>query len=322
MKSLRLFAIAASFAFPAFAFAESGLERAPVADAQQAATWSSIINVHQLKAQMADPNVVVVDARKAEEYDKGHVPGAINLPGAKIRTPSAKPGQGDSQYFFRAADGSPDVARYEKLLSDAGLTRDQHVIVYGNHAGTADGSVAAMIFWWLGQAKVQFVDGIAIDQWTAAGYPLAAEATVRKPAQYVAQARDNFVWNLPDVLANLNSPDVVFYDTRSRKEFTGEDKRDNARGGHIPGAVWLDYADFLNKDKTSIALPEIRKKLFDAGITPDKKVVLYCQTATRVSLPLLALSDLGYKNVYVYDASWHEYGNRDDTPITTGDAMR
>ncbi len=293
-----------------------------IAPVQRELRWASIITIDELKAAAKDPKIVIVDARKPDDYAKGHIPGAINLSGSSLRTASAKPGKGDSQYFFRTADGSPDVKKYEQILSDSGLKPDDHIIVYGNHAGTADGSVTAMILYWLGHDKVQFLDGIGCDAWAKSNNSLSTEPTTRPVTKYVAKPVDQFIWQLKDVVDNLDNQDVIYYDTRSHNEYTGQDKRDNARGGHIPGAICLDYAAFLNKDKTSLSLTEVQSQLEKAGVTPDKKIVLYCQTATRVSLPLLALKDLGYKNVYIYDASWHEYGNRADTLIVEGENPR
>lgn len=281
--------------------------------------WKSFLTPQELKAAAGgeDGGVVIVDVRSPAEYAKGHIPGAINLPGSAWRTPDAKPGRGDSQFLFRDAAGRPDVARYEALLSSAGLTRDDRVVVYGNHAGKADGSVPAMILRWLGQREVAFLDGIGLSEWQAAGFEISADPVVRAPARYVARpSTEPLVWNLPDVIDNLSRPGVVFVDNRSAREFTGEDIRGNRRGGHIPGAVHLDYEALLDKQTRRILPAErVRALLEQRRITPEDTVVLYCQTATRSSLPYLALRDLGYERVAIYDASWHEYGNRDDTPV-------
>lgn len=289
---------------------------APAADQVQAITeWQSFITPAQLKAKLDDPKVLVIDVRAADEYAAGHIPGAINIPGEGWRTPSAKPGKGDSQYIFRKEDGSPDVARYEKLLGDAGVTREHEIVVYGNHAGKADGSVPAMILHWLGHEKVQFLDGVGMSEWYKAGYEATNEPRTLPASTYTAQPIEGFVWTLDDVKQNIGNDKVVFYDTRSAKEYTGEDLRGNKRGGHLPGAVLCNFEELLGKDKKTLSPEQVRSILSQKGITPDKQVVLYCQTATRVSLPLLALRDLGYTNISVYDASWHEYGNRDDTII-------
>lgn len=298
----------------------AGEAAAPAAGQKQVpqqTTWKSFITPAQLKAeQTKDTKLVVIDVRKPDKYAAGHIPGAINLPGHLWRTEEAKPGEGQAQYIFRDADNQPDIARYEKLLGEVGISRDQHIVIYGNYAGKADGSVPAMLLVWLGQEKVAFLDGVGLDRWKAAGFETTTAPKTLAAAKYEAKPQAHFVWQLSDVLKNLHNKDVLFYDSRAPKEYTGEDKRDNARGGHIPGAVLCNFTEFLDsKNHTTLSPEQIKAKLAERHITPDKQIVLYCQTATRVSLPLLALRDLGYKHVAIYDASWFEYGNRADTPI-------
>src|SRR5688572_6941819 len=63
--------------------------------------FASFIEPEELAAMAtADKNLVIVDARKADAYAKGHIPTAINLPPSAWRTPSVKPGKGDSQYIY------------------------------------------------------------------------------------------------------------------------------------------------------------------------------------------------------------------------------
>ena len=264
---------------------------------------------------MANDDLVLIDARSRDEYLKGHLPGAINLPPDMWRTPSAEPGEGDSQDLFRDEEGNLDVARYEGMLGDHGIARDTPVVVYGNHAGKADGSVPAMILDMLGHEHVAFLDGVGVTQWQAAGYDLTTDLPLRRKMTYEAEPREQVLWNLDDVRQHLGKDDVVMYDTRSQDEYDGKEVRDNARGGRIPGAVLYDYADLLDDDKTAVSPDAARAELERRGMTPDRTLVLYCQTATRVSLPYLLLKDLGYERVSVYDASWHEWGNRDDTPV-------
>ena len=269
---------------------------------------------------LAAAGAILIDARSPEEYATAHLPGAINLPGADLRTPSVSPGAGDSQYVFLDDAGSVDVARYEQIFGEAGLTETDDVIVYGNHAGKADGSVPAMLLDGLGhRGTIRFFDGIALSEWYKAGFEVETIANTLPATTYTAAPRDGFVWTLNDVLAHVDDRSAIFYDTRSAEEYSGSDLRKNARGGHIPGALHADYAELLNADKTVKTRDEIESILADQGLDQHKAdgtpIVLYCQTSTRVSLPYLILRELGYENVHVYDASWHEYGNREDTPI-------
>ncbi len=277
--------------------------------------WRSFIRLEQLKGRLDEANLLLIDARSAEEYKKGHIPNAINLPGTNWRTAKAEPNQGENQYVFRKADGSPDVARYEAFLSEAGVSNKHSIVVYGNFGGKKDGTVPAFLLRWLGHENVSFLDGKGFEQWTKEGLPISVEERRLPKSNYRASAKAEWIWNLDDVQKNLEKEEIVFYDTRSKEEFVGENKRSNKFGGHIPGAVLIDYIDLLDAQKQILPPEQVKALLTEKGITEEKTVVLYCQTATRVTLPALALLDLGYQNIAVYDASWFEYGNRDDTKI-------
>jgi thiosulfate/3-mercaptopyruvate sulfurtransferase len=269
-------------------------------------------------------DLVILDARSGNDYATAHIPGAINLTPQDLRTPKAKPGEGFSQYLFRIGDdyqsGDLDAARYAAIFGGAGIEHHDTVVVYGNHGGKADGSVPAMILDMLGhEGHIHFLDGEGFERWRDAGHETTANPTTRDAVTYHPQPREQAVWNLDDVQSNLGNASVVFYDTRSLPEYTGDNPRSNARGGRIPGAVRIDYADLMDADKVTHAAEAIAQQHHDAGITPDKTIVLYCQTSTRVSLPYLALRQLGYKNVVVYDASMHEYLNHSDTQVATGE---
>ncbi|MEM6315381.1 MAG: rhodanese-like domain-containing protein, partial [Planctomycetota bacterium] len=281
MKSLALVAalgLSSVVALPGLAREECGT---CTVGAEAKLVWSSFVTAEGLAAVIAEPGVLVVDVRSADEYAAGHIPGAINLPGKQWRTGKAKPGHGDSQYLFRDAEGELDVARYERLLSTAGISNDHRVVIYGNHAGKGDGSIPVLILDVLGHKQVSFLNGVGLTEWQAAGFDVATEPTVLPTSTFVAAAAEpEAIWNLDDVQAHIGDDAVVFVDTRSAAEFNGDaaqlTKRGNLRGGRIPGAVLLDYADQLDSDKRVIDAAAIKAQFEERGITPDKTVVLYC----------------------------------------------
>lgn len=280
--------------------------------------WATFITVDELKAELGRPGLTVIDVRSRERYLAGHVPGAINIPGDTWRTPPAEPGEGVGNLIFRTPSGLPDFQAYERLLGAAGLTSDRDVVVIGAPAGKSESTVPVLILRWLGVRSVRFVDGPGVEEWSRRGHPLSTEETVLPPTEFVARPQPNVVWSLTDVVGNIGSSDVVFLDCRTQEEWNGTDLRGNRRGGRIPGAKWLDSSTLLDQySKKSISRERVLALLAERGITPDKTVVIYCQTGTRCSLPFLQLQDLGFDKVAIYDASWVEYGNRDDTPVET-----
>lgn len=311
LLSMALVGIAAAWSGANDALA-AGDETSPSSQA----SWQSFIKPDALHRRLDEPNLLVVDVRSAEEYAQGHIPGAVNLPGILWRTPPAEAGK-VGQQIFRRPDGALDVERYEKLLGDAGITPAHDVVVYGNHAGKADGSVPAAILLKLGHKRVAFLDGVGLDEWKQAGYATSTEPRTLPAAAYDAQPDVHRLWTYQDVLANLDNPDVVIVDSRTSAEFAGTDLRGNQRGGHIPGARLLNSDDFLDPTTHKTISPQAALQKIRDVIPKDKTVVIYCQSGTRCSLKELILKDLGYKDVVLYDASWQEWSNREDTPVET-----
>ena len=107
------------------------------------------------------------------------------------------------------------------------------------------------------------------------------------------------------------------FDVRSDAEWEGKNDRGNKRAGHMPGAVHIEWLNNLTSDQVQRLKPatELRAMFEKAGVTPDKEIVTVCQAGVRASHTATTLNLLGYKNVRVYDGSFGEWANREDTPI-------
>ena len=84
---------------------------------------------------------------------------------------------------------------------------------------------------------------------------------------------------LPGLVEELGpgSADVVFLDVRTDGEWDGSNDRGNKRAGHVPGAVHLEWLNFITGDRSRMfkSAEELRSMLESAGVTPEKEVVTY-----------------------------------------------
>jgi thiosulfate/3-mercaptopyruvate sulfurtransferase len=131
--------------------------------------------------------------------------------------------------------------------------------------------------------------------------------------------KDEVKHAMEDILKNGKNSKYVIIDSRGIAEIIGERKMDNvARGGHIPGATFIEWAQISDADKklsfkSAEQLQEVYKRY---GVTPDKTIYAYCQVgAGRGSEHITALQLLGYKNVKVFTGSWDVWGNDMNLPI-------
>src|SRR5690606_14823937 len=243
---------------------------------------------------------IIVDTRPAEAFAAGHIPGAIHL----------------DLWGFSLIDTDEAPRRaflwmIHHVLEQRGINADRSVVVYDDTTGMR----AARVFWFLeyfGHPAACVLDG-GSSAWLAARLPVSRDALVPKPVRWPVKPVEYLAASRHDVALRLASPDAVILDTRSDDEYTGRIAR-AARGGAIPGAVHVEWKRNLAEDGTLRSASELRRMYSEAGVTPDKEVISYCQGGYRAAHAYLALPLLGYPQVRNYLGSWKEWGDREELP--------
>ncbi len=258
-----------------------------------------------VQEHLDDPNVRIVDVSgSAEDYAAGHIPGSVYVNvGEQMTNPEdSTRGQILTQDALSA------------LLSSIGVTPETTVVLYD----ASNNLLAARAYWVLKyyqHADVRILNG-GTKKWTADGQALVTDEVTVAPTEYVAQDPDLEIRTTTEyVLERLDDENVVMCDTRNAEEYAGTDVR-SARGGHIPGAINVDWVAAVEQDGTFKDAQTLNELYTKAGFTPDKEIITYCQTGVRGAHTWFVLSELlGFPEVRNYDGSWEEYGNRTDTPI-------
>jgi thiosulfate/3-mercaptopyruvate sulfurtransferase len=266
-----------------------------------------------LAAQVAADNLVIVDcAFDSSEYARAHIPGARIRPGhCYVKTIGE---DGEPGLFL------PSPEEFAKLSQDLGIGPDTTIVAYDSW-----GSHFAARLWWVfaayGHHNVRVLNG-GWQAWVLGKHPISFESAPETTGPGLeATLQTGRITSMDLLQQNYANPEWQILDTRSDAEFNGTSDRGNARTGHIPGAIHLEWNQVLTHSREAEAvrrfLPasEMVKRFEAAGLQRDRPTVTYCQAAVRAAFGAFALEMAGFGKARVYDGSMAEWANRDDTPL-------
>ena len=271
-------------------------------------TSDKLLTPDSLETLMAEQNVKIFDLRSAEDYEAGHIPGAMNINNKEFENPDSP------------VDGEiATVEQFEALMSSYGVTPDDVIVTY---ASASKPQMAPRLIWTLqvyGHTNTYLLDG-HYEQWEQAGKEIeTGSGPVVTPTEYTVISPDDHSINV-DKDAVINKADgTVLLDARPTDEYLGETVSEgNARGGHIPGAVNVPYMSTVDENGLFYDADYLTELYSSVGATSDKEIIVYCQRGHRASHTWFVLEHiLGYDNVKVYDGSMMEWSNLMDQPIST-----
>ena len=267
-----------------------------------------------LADHLNDPGIAVVDCEELNAYLRIHVEGAVGL-----RTHHYLKDRNDPSFGTGVHVMPPE--QFERVMSGHGVSNDSLVVAYDSMGGL----YAARLWWTLryyGHTNCKVLNG-GFRKWYEEGRPVSLDQPHVEWTQFKTQPpRTEICATRAQVESAIDDNGTIIWDVRAHTEYTGDDPRQNKRGGHIPSARNLEWLDLTAPPtRSGLLLPaeEIEQKLQAAGVTPDKHVITHCQAGIRAAFGMFVLDLMGYPSVASYDASWNEWGNLDDTPVVQGE---
>lgn len=264
-----------------------------------------LITVTELRALL--PDVTVLDVRYRmggphglEEYDAGHVPGAVYVDlGRELAAP---PGAGGRHPL-------PPTDVFEEAMRRAGVSDDRPVVVYDDWSGHAAGRA-----WWLlrfhGHGDVRVLDG-AWPAWRDGGGEVSTEAPAPERGDFTARPG-----RMPVVHADglLDVPVIV--DARAPERYRGEVEPVDPVAGHVPGAVNMPTSANLQADGRFRTPGALHGIYAGVGATEDTEVAVYCGSGVTATHDILALELAGIRAA-LYPGSWSDWIRDETRPVAT-----
>jgi thiosulfate/3-mercaptopyruvate sulfurtransferase len=183
------------------------------------------------------------------------------------------------------------VSEIATLLGEAGISRNDSLVIAGECLPCGGGPSPAIFSYWLlkylGHEKVKVLDG-SVDDWAATGLNTSNKSATRPKTEYVPQIK-------PELLATYEfvvNGGAQIVDARPARDYGMSS---------IPGAVNIPYENVLVNE--SIKPQEDLQKVF-AGLDKDRPVVVYTNVGVEASLVWFALTLSGY-DARLY--SWRDW---------------
>lgn len=259
-----------------------------------------LISAKDFAAELkANKNMVVIDVNAADIYGKQHIQGAINLPHKELYKAGPVEGQIKPAEELAAIFGKKGVSNTAKIvLYDEGSNR------YNSRV------------WWIlksiGATDVSILH-FNMDQFAAARIPLTATPLTGKATTFAVAESQYKAYTMAEVQKLAEG--TLLLDGREKDEFEGADAAKKSKG-HLPGAVWMNFKEVLTATGAFKSKDEIIAAAAKFGATPEKPIVVYCNSGIKAAVLYVALKEIaGFQNVQYYAGSYADWSTVAENPI-------
>lgn len=287
---------------------------------QTAVRSQMLVSTQWLAQNLKNPKVIVIYVgRERKDFEVAHIPGARFLAlGDVVTVVNGKPNE------------LPSIEKLQSVFAQLGINNDSRIILYGENFNL----FAARVYFTLDYLgfgeQAALLDG-GMEKWKLENQATETSSAEIKAGNFTARLNPSVlavrevVGDISWTITHENAVNYSLIDARPKEEYTGVKAGDGVkRGGHIPGAVsvfWMENNLVSKENPVLRPIGELQKIYENAGATKGKKIVSYCRTGVQASHTYFVAKYLGY-DAAMYDGSFLEWSNTENTPVITGEKAK
>jgi thiosulfate/3-mercaptopyruvate sulfurtransferase len=239
---------------------------------------SIVCDADTLRSLVRKKAVRVVDVRKADDYQKGHIPTAVSLPLAHV-----------------LENDAPE--KIVAIMDELGISDSMPVVIYDDTFGALAARVA-WTFQYVGHTNTALLE-MTFRQWKELGLETETQARTYPKAEHSLNINKNIYADASYVESAKSQQGKLLVDSRERLNFLTE---------HIPGAKNIPYTMVGSNGSILRKAEDLKRFIENRGITSDSEIITYCGSVGTLSgLTYYALKLAGFQNVKLYPKSFKEW---------------
>lgn len=264
--------------------------------------WAKLLTPTELAAmltQAPDIRVLHIDG----DFDRGHIPGAVDAPLAAVTGPSTNPG------------AIPPLPTLTDAVQRWGINAQTPVVIVHTGSDAANFGRAARMYWTLqtlGVEHLAILNG-GLTAWVEARLPLTTERTCIARSDFTPSPNGASRVATAELKAMLDTPGQVRpLDARPPGFFGGLARNPSAtRPGTVAGANNLPFTVWFEDNR--MVDPARARAIAEAnGLVQGEPVVAFCNAGILAAASWFALSELaGVEGTRLYPSSVIEWSQLD-----------
>lgn len=240
-----------------------------------------LVTTEWLATHLDEPGLVVVDARRTDQYLRAKIPGAVSASfseeeylsrGRNVSYGGGLDIFGDFEGEFPFAYAGQE--HIQAAIRGLGIDDDTAVVVYDD-GGTFFAAMVIFILEYYGHRHSYMLDG-GFHKWEAEERPVGTGVVERPAGSFTAEVRDEGMMVDTDyVLESLYHPERTLVSSLLPSWHFGTHLA-YSRAGHIPSTKSIPLGFFVNADRTWRSTSEIEALFEFSGVSLENEIITYC----------------------------------------------